>query len=569
MLQHLRINRLAVVDSLEVEFGKGLNVLTGETGSGKSVIVDALQLLLGSRASLDMIRTGESMAYVEGVFSQHGNAPLFELLDASGIGVDSDELIIKRELNAQGRGRVFVNNQAATAALLRAIQPHLVDIHGQGDQQSLAHPSTHLQLLDGYANSDRLTKVVTRDYDKLLHLIGQITELEKMSQERTRDILEFQLNEIERAGLQEGEDEKLESQRLLLSNAERLAELGRQALSLIYEDESSASSAISRASRSLDELGGIDLTAQVHADQLRNVLYVLEDTSSFLQRYIQGIEVSPEQLAAAEERLHELGRLKRKYGGSLEKVILTGRELREQIENLGSKRDHLAQLTGELNGAFRSFNKAANELSALRRKKASDFETAVLSGLAEVALERSSFSIRFTPITGSETSAHLRLLLDDPSVVEFVRTGMERVEFFFSANPGEAERGMGDVASGGELSRLMLIIKNVASPSLFPRTLVFDEIDAGIGGGVSEAVGKRLKHLAKGNQVLCVTHQAQIARHADLHFLVSKRVTKERTVTEIKGLSDPERVEELARMIAGATITPVARKHAREMLQQE
>lgn len=569
MLKHLRINRLAVVDSLEVEFGKGLNVLTGETGSGKSVIVDALQLLLGSRASLDMIRTGESTAYVEGVFDQQGNAPLFELLDASGITVDSDELIIKRELNTQGRGRVFVNNQAATAALLRSIQPHLVDIHGQGDQQSLAHPSTHLLLLDGYASSDGLTKAVTGDYDKLLHLMDEITELEKMSQERTRDILEFQLNEIERAGPQEGEDEKLEGERLLLSNAERLAELGQQALSLIYDDENSASSAISRASRSLDELGGIDSTAQAHADQLRNILYVLEDTSSFLQRYIQGIEVSPERLAAVEERLHELGRLKRKYGGSLEKVIVTGKELREQIENLGSKRHHLAELTNELDSVYRAFNKAGSELSALRRKRAGDFEKEVVNGLAEVALERSRFSIRFTPIAGSETSARLRLLLDNPSVGEFARSGMDRVEFFFSANPGEAERGMGDVASGGELSRLMLIIKNVASPSLFPRTLVFDEIDTGIGGGVSEAVGKRLKHLAKGNQVLCVTHQAQIARYADLHFLVSKRVTNDRTITEIKRLAESERVEELARMIAGATITPVARKHAREMLRQD
>lgn len=569
MLKHLRINRLAVVDSLEVEFGKGLNVLTGETGSGKSVIVDALQLLLGSRASLDMIRTGESTAYVEGVFDQQGNAPLFELLDASGIAVDADELIIKRELNTQGRGRVFVNNQAATATLLRAIQPHLVDIHGQGDQQSLAHPSTHLQLLDGYSSSDGLAKAVTGNYDKLVHLMDEITELEKMSQERTRDILEFQLNEIERAALQDGEDEALEGERVLLSNAERLAELGRHALSLIYEDENSASSAISRASRSVDELGGIDSTAQAHADQLRNIQYLLEDTSSFLQRYIEGIEVSPERLAAVEERLHELGRLKRKYGGSLQRVIATGKELREQIDNLGSTRDHLAQLTSDLEGIYRVFNKAGTELSALRRKRASDFEAEVVAGLGEVALERSRFSIQFSPISGSETSVRLRLLLDNASVGEFTRTGMERVEFFFSANPGEAERGMGDVASGGELSRLMLIIKNVASPSLFPRTLVFDEIDAGIGGGVSEAVGKRLKRLAKSSQVLCVTHQAQIARYADLHFLVSKRVTKERTITEIKRLADSERVEELARMIAGATITPVARKHAREMLRQD
>ena len=569
MLKQLRINRLAVVDSLNIEFGRGLNVLTGETGSGKSVIVDALQLLLGARASTDLIRTGETTAYVEGVFDQEGNTALFDLLDAAGIAADSDDLIIKREISTQGRSRVFVNNQAATTALLRTIQPHLVDIHGQGDQQSLTQPATHLQMLDAFASSDGLNKTVALHYDRILHLIAEVEELEKLNRERAHDILEFQLKEIERAGLREGEDEELEAERAILSNAERLADLARGALALLYEDEGSASDSISRGARNLEDLAGIDPTAKPHAEQLHNILYILEDTTGFLRHYLQAIEVSPERLAAVEERLHEIGRLKRKYGGSLATVISTGTDLREQLEKLGSTEEHLQRLNSELDSAYRAFERSARTLSELRRKQARGFEKDVLKGLAEVALERSRFSIQFQPVSPNDECRRLRRVLDDPALGGFSRSGLERIEFFFSANTGEAERSIGDVASGGELSRLMLIIKNIASPSVFPRSLVFDEIDSGIGGGVADAVGRRLKHLARTNQVLCVTHQAQIARYADVHFLVSKRVEKDRTITEIERLSDAARVEELARMIGGASITSVARKHARELLRHE
>ena len=567
MLKQLRISRLAVVDALEVEFGPGLNVLTGETGSGKSVIVDAVQLLLGGRASGDLVRTGESSAFVEGVFECQGNDQVVELLDAGGIDLESDDLIVKREINALGRGRVFVNNQAATAALLRQLQPHLLDIHGQGDQQSLTHASTHLKLLDSFAGSDELRRSVAESYESILKLMSELASLSSLDREKRLELLRFQVKEIEAANLQPGEEYALGREHLVLANAEKISGLASSAFSVLYDDEHSALSIIAHAIRKFEELAEIDDTVADQVDQLKNISYSLEDTSAFLRRYIQSVELSPERLRVVEDRLHEISRLKRKYGGTIESVLSVSQELARELEDVETSESRIQEIVSGLRAAGDDYTKLAAKLTFTRRLKAREFEKEVIGGLSDVALERSRFSINFVTVGDSPESDSLSRLLSQPVVHGLSRTGAERVEFLFSANTGESERKLGEVASGGELSRLMLVLKNVASPSLFPRSLVFDEIDSGIGGRVADAVGRRLKQLARTNQVLCVTHQAQIARYADAHFLVSKREKNERTITSIRELSPAERIEELARMIGGSEITNVARKHARELLK--
>ena len=322
MLKQLRIARLAVVDALQVEFASGLNVLTGETGSGKSVIVDAVQLLLGGRASTDLVRTGESSAFVEGVFECEGNTPLEELLDAGGIDLESDDVIIKREISTHGRGRVFLNNQPATAALLRQIQPHLLDIHGQGDQQSLTQTSTHMKLLDSFAADEDLRDAVAVTYQSIVKLMDELAELTSLDRDKKLDLLRFQLKEIESANLQPDEEEILTRDHLVLANAERISSLAGSAFSALYDDEHSAISIVAQVIRKFEELVAIDENVREQIDQLRNITYLLEDTSAFLRSYIQSVDLSPERLRAVEDRLHEITRLKRKYGATSRRFSL-------------------------------------------------------------------------------------------------------------------------------------------------------------------------------------------------------------------------------------------------------
>ena len=309
-------------------------MLTGETGSGKSVIVDAVQLLLGGRASGDLVRTGESSAFVEGVFECQGNAQVVELLDAGGIDLESDDLIIKREISALGRGRVFVNNQAATAGLLRQLQPQLLDIHGQGDQQSLTHASTHLKLLDSFAGNDQLRRSVAESYESIVKLMSELAALTSLDREKQLELLRFQVKEIETANLQPGEEEALGREHVVLANAEKISGLASSAFSVLYDDEHSALSIIAQAIRKFEELAEIDDTVADQVDQLKNISYSLEDSSAFLRRYIQSVELSPERLRVVEDRLHEISRLKRKYGGAIESVLSMSHELARELENV-------------------------------------------------------------------------------------------------------------------------------------------------------------------------------------------------------------------------------------------
>lgn len=568
MLRFLNISNFALIDSLQIEFQPGLNVLSGETGSGKSIIIDALGLILGERVSQDVIRSGENKAWVEAVFDYQGNTPLVELLSESGIEPSEEDLIIRREVSMTGRGRIFINDQIATAALLKAIQPHIVDIHGQGDQQSLLSADTHLSLLDTFAGAFQGRQDVARAYEELSRLIKELESIRRDESERLKalDMIEFQLGEIEQAGLSENEDNLLAAERNLLANSEKLAGLTSEAYRSLYEDEDSVLSRIGVIQRRMSDLAELDQAMAAHAEQLSSAKYILDDVSFFLSEYLGNIQSSPERLQAVEDRLAEISRLKRKYGHTVSEILITRDKLLEQKGSLLHSEERGKELETKLKAALNRYFEIADTVSKIRRQAAMKLEKAVARELADVALGPARFSVKFSDSNSSQLAEKLSVLTGS-SYDSVNRVGRESAEFLFSANLGEELKPLKSVASGGELSRLMLVLKTIIAPTLFPRTLIFDEIDSGIGGRVAESVGQRLKRLAKTNQVLCITHQSQIARYADAHYLVSKEVSDKRTVTRLTCLDDEGRVDELVRMIGGSTATIAARKHARELLK--
>jgi len=573
MLRLLNIVNFAVIDRLQVEFNHGLNVLSGETGSGKSILIDALGLLLGDRSSTDFIRTGESRAFIEGVFEIEGNTPLEELLAEAGVDISEGEALIRRELVANGRGRIFINNQVANVGLLKLIQPHLIDIHGQGDQQSLLLPEAHLNLFDSFAGALKNRARVSQAYDNLQRLARELEQIRQSESERLRtlDMINFQISEIEQARLTPNEDVELEAERNLLVNAERLAELSGDAYRRIYDDEDSILSSLSVAQKRVNDLAAVDNRFAPYIEQLSTVKHILNDVAFFLGEYYGGIQASPARLSAVDDRLMELNRLKRKYGDSVAAALETLAELVKRREQLMNSDEHCQGLEAQLRLSLNDYEKESSALGDLRRVATAKFEGAVNKELKDVSLGAARFSVRLSASQKGQLTQKLQSLLGewggDVDRGGVRRSGSEDVEFLFSANPGEEMRTMNGVASGGELSRLMLALKTITAPSLFPKTLIFDEIDVGIGGKVADAVGMRLRRLAKTNQVLCVTHQLQIARYADAHFLVNKDVVNGRTLARVVELDEQGRIEELARMIGGSEITASARKHAKELIK--
>jgi DNA repair protein RecN (Recombination protein N) len=565
MLTLLNISKIALIDELRVEFDQGLNLLTGETGSGKSIIVDALGLLMGGRSSVDLIKAGEARAFIEGLFLVARNAELEALLTAAGIELeegDTSEVIIRRELSSGGRNKIFINNQLATQSLLRDLRPFLVDIHGQGDQQTLFNPDTHLELLDAFAGLAALRQEVATAHRNWAELKRELDELRKDQAEKFQliDILRFQIDELERARLIAGEDERLEEERRRLTNVEKLTTLCNESFALVYEDSESAVTRLTQATRRVEELAEYESSFRAYLEGLQSARATLEDLAFSLRDFFEGLEFSPSRLAEIEERLAEISRIKRKYGGGIESALDHLARAEERLRQIERADEREGELEAELERSRAEYMRVAARIHAERARAAKRFERMVEGELAEVAMENGKFQVRLLAPAEAELEA-------EESDRLLTARGIDRVEFYFSANVGEAVRPLAKVASGGEASRLMLVLKTAANASEFPRTIVFDEIDTGIGGRVSEAVGVKLKKLSRTNQVLCVTHQPQIARFADSHLLVRKEAVAGRTEVSIERLDRRGRVEEIARMLTGAEITESARRHARELLK--
>jgi len=565
MLTLLKIRNFALIDDLTVEFGEGLNLLTGETGSGKSIIVDSLTALTGERVYSELIKEGADSARIEGVFELNLSGELSHELSEVGIehrtgGIG--ELIVRRELSSSGRNRVFINDQLVTQGFLKKIGGFLADIHGQGEQTSLFSPASHLEILDAAAGLGEERKETSKRYSGLSEALIELEELKSDEAEKLQllDILRFQADEINRAKPVEGEDESLEEEKRRLNNVGRLSELSEEAHGLLYESDASVVGGVDKVRDRIRKLAEFDSRFSEYEEGLEAAYAVLEDLAFAVRDFAGSLEFSPDRLEEIEDRLAELGGLKRKYGGSIETVLSHLSEAERRLANIESAEERERELRKRVGELREEFLASARDIHEKREAFASGFEKAVEKELAGVALEKARFVVSIKSPNENERSG-------EEAAGGFSPTGFDRVEFLFSANPGESPKPLAKVASGGEASRLMLILKTVARISDGKQAAVFDEIDAGIGGRVAEAVGRKLKELSKDQQVLCVTHQPQVASLADRHYVVEKAIDAERTKVKIRKLSEYEQVAEIARMLAGETVSDTARDHAREMLK--
>lgn len=556
MLNLLKIKNVALIDSVEIEFGPGLNLLTGETGSGKSIIVDSLGALTGERVSNDLVKDGTASAQIEGLFTIEKDAAASKLLDGAGIaaGDKETELIVRREISLAGKNRIFINDQLVSAAFLKQIGPLLVSIHGQGEQTSLFDPNTHLELMDEYARAGSFREKTAEAFSAWSRAKADLAELKRGESEKLQllDILKFQVNEIRNADLRVEEETELEDEKRRLSNVEKLSSLSLDALDLLYDADASTVSTLEKAIRKIDELAEYDSRFLAYREGLNDAQAVLQDLSFAVREFSTHLEFSPERLEAIEDRLAEISRVARKYGGSVESALEHLRESVAKLDAIENAEFHQEETKKRVDETRSAYVAMAAELHAIRQKAAAKFSKEVETALSAVALEKAKFEVRIEGRSDQED--------------HFSANGFDHVEFFFSANVGEPVKPLARVASGGEASRLMLILKTTAKERHAGKAVVFDEIDAGIGGRVAEAVGTKLKELSAGQQVLCVTHQAQVASKADRHFVVEKTVAKNRTSITARELNDSERVEEVARMLAGEKITDAARENAREMI---
>jgi DNA repair protein RecN (Recombination protein N) len=570
VLTEFRLENYAVIDNLVVEFGPGLNLLTGETGAGKSILIDALALLLGEKASTEVIRSGTERAVITAVFEAEGKAgkALEKILDTNGLDESDDgSLILRREIAAGGKGRVFVNNQPATVLVLKLLAPHLAIIHAQNESILSFDGPARLELLDAFAGSE--IEPVSASYTAWKEIRTRIEKLERGEQDKLRlvDLWTFQKREIEEARLQSGEDGQLEAEKRVLANAEKIYNAAMNAFDLLYEGNGSTATSLRGAQKQVEELARYEPKFQDALAALEQARISVEDVGATLRDYAGGIQASPEHLAQVEDRLALLDRLKRKYGATVDEVIEFGADVSRQLAEVENKDEILRQLRDELAKAANEYLKAANALSKKRADAARKLEKLVEAEINDLAM-KSTFRIQ-------------RARSEEER--EWTASGIDQVVYMISTNPGEPMRQLEHIASGGELSRLMLALKacveggkEVKTPTLSQKTrqgwgtqktLVFDEIDTGIGGRAAEAVGKKLKSLARSNQVLCVTHLPQIATFGDQHFVIEKKEHGGRTRTSIRPVTGEERTEEVARMLSGAKLTETSRKHAEQMIK--
>ncbi len=566
MLRHLHVKNLALIDDLELSFESGLNVLTGETGAGKSLLMHGIGLALGGRATVDLIRRDTKEAVVEAVFSlDHARlAPLFaeqELLEA-------EELLVRRVIAASGRSRVYLNGRLTTVTLLRQLSARLIHIYGQHEQQVLREADSALQLLDDFADATPHVQEMATRYHALRRVWERVRLLteDKEAAEVRQDFVRFQVEEIHRAALQPGEEEQLRQERTILLHAEKLYQAASGGEAVLTDSDGAVTDQLGRLVAQLRELVRVDESLNEVVALLSDGLAQVEEAALFLRKYGERLSPNPERLEEIDTRLMHISRLKKKYGGSIEAILARQVALEQELERIEGGEEAIATLQQEVVQTAQAAWSWAQELSKERREVARNLEKSIQTELSQLGMQGARFDVRFLQhqedgtegATGSPFTQKGRRLGG---------RGCDQVEFYLSANPGEPLLPLIQAASGGELSRLMLALKALSAAAEATPTLIFDEVDAGIGGGVAEVVGRRLKALADQHQVLCITHLPQIAAFADHAYTVTKKTTRGRTISSAQRLTQRERLQELARMLGGVEITPEARRHAREMLE--
>ena len=557
MLRELRVENYAVIDNVVVEFGTGLNLLTGETGAGKSILIDALALLLGEKAYSDVVRHGAEKATVAAVYESDDPA-IAEVLEENGIDSAGTEIILRRDIAINGKGRVFINNQPATVAVLKALAPRLAIIHAQNQAILMFDPPERLALLDAAAGVS--LSGVSEAYARWKEVSRKIAELEQGEQEKLRlvDLWKFQLKEICEANPIAGEDQKLESEKRVLANSERVYGAAIGAFDVLYEVEESAIARLRAATKHLEELSRFDESFKESLGQLESARITVEDVATTLRDFADGMDASPERLVEVEDRLAILDKLRRKYGKTLDGVLAFQKDIADKLNEIENKDELLAALRKELVGAAAKYLGEARSLSKRRYEIARKLEKTVEAEINDLAM-KAKFKVE---VSGSDEEG------------SWTSSGFDHVAYLISTNPGEPMAPIEEIASGGELSRVMLALKASveagrlhAKDSDAQRSLVFDEIDTGIGCRAADAVGKKLKALSRTKQVLCITHLPQIASFADRHFLIEKHESAGRTKTTVRPLGPEERRNEIARMLSGAKVTEASLQNAEQLLR--
>jgi DNA repair protein RecN (Recombination protein N) len=568
MLRTLSVKNYAIIEELDVAFEPGLNIMTGETGAGKSILIDALGLLLGERASQDVVRRGSDKCVVEGVFEHIKAKKIAMMLKAGGLE-QAHDLILRREVSAKGQGRCFVNDSPVTLAFLKDLGDHLVDLHGQHEHQSLLRPETHIELLDDFGSLRGLLEDYQRSYQTLSALFDQRDSLRRKEEHlrERRDLYEFQIREIDALDPHAGEDETLEEELRILENAEKLFEQTTSLYAMLYEGEQSVYDLLVRARNQLEDLGSIDRSFEESTRECSSAVAMIGEITKFIQAYNSKIEFNPERLEEIRDRLGQLSLLKKKYGGSVEAILAHRARIGEEFALAENFEEEIRALEADITREREACSHAAQRLSSKRRELAGRISRAVIAELSTLGIPHAQFeasiSNRILSNQDGQDRVYVRLGKEDYWADA---RGYDRVEFYLSTNLGEDPRPLARVASGGEISRIMLALKSVLAKSERLPLLVFDEIDVGVSGRIAQAVGKSLKSLSRFHQILAITHLPQIAGVADAHFAVEKVEQRDRTSTRIRVLSLQERVEEVAKLMSGAEVTEAGLVGARELM---
>ena len=564
MLKEIKISNFAIIENLRVEFHPGLNVLTGETGAGKSILMNALNLILGGRADTDFIRSGESAATVEAMF-QIGDPTLLEDIHNLGIDAEDGELLIKRNVSHAGKSRCFLNDSSITVATLAKIGNRLVDIHGQHDHQALLRTETHVDLLDHYGKTLTARQGFGREFTEYQNCVKDLKAMRSKEQSRKerQELLKFKLAEIDQGQLSPEEEEELKNERNKLRHAEKLHQSLELILNQLTESEGSALEQLGRTQKEFAALVDIDPALEKQAGRAQTAYCELEELVDELQNYLRTIEFNPPRLEEIEDRLAEINGLKRKYGVDIQAILEERKKVAAELESLGSNKEKMDSLESEIANREKNMEKQAIALAEKREKSAKNLKKNVEKELADLNMAQVQFGVRFDYPSDSEGFVRFR---GEP--VKLFPAGIGAIEFLFSPNPGEELRPLAKIASGGELSRVTLALKSILHEQDPVPVMVFDEVDTGIGGKVAEKVGMKLEKVAEGKQVFCITHLPQIAGMASAHYLVQKTVKGNRTHSSIEELSYDQRVEEIARMSGGEKITPATLKFAKEMIKK-
>ena len=554
MLNELSIKNFAIIDELHVCFGEGLNVISGETGAGKSIIIGAVSLLLGDRATSDMIRTQADSASVEAIFDIAGNKPLQDKIAAMGFST-GDELLVRRVISHAGKNKAFINGQMATLVNLTAVSELLINICGQHEHQVILNAENHIDILDEFGGCLPVRAQYAEIYNQYQQIRTQIEKLKDLSQSREEkaDLFKFQLKEIQDINPQPAEDTALADEKKVLVNFQKLSGWAANAYDLLYGEKDSIMVKLKEVQNQVKEIKKIDSNLQISDVDMESSFITLQETVLQLRDYSKNLFFDSERLAAIDERLELLNRLKRKHGGSLESVFRRKQEIEEYLKTVFSVDEELEKLTKEEEKVQQNLRQNALKLSQIRGQAAKKLQNAVDKEIHALNMPHASFSVNFKKDA-------------DDAAEFFGPKGSDEVEFYLTANKGEESRPLNKIASGGELSRIILALKNVLSRTGSVSSIIFDEVDNGIGGAVAEIVGRKLKEVSANHQIVCITHLPQIACFGDKHMYVSKKVVKDRTVTSLEELDSEQKIEEISRMLGGVNVTQKTREHAKEMI---